>query len=166
MKKKTFDLTKLYLLQAKLDQQIAINHQVNYLVTKEDRLLALLVEIAELANETRTFKYWSKKGPSKKEVILDEYADGLHFFLSIGVALDTKKKVYELQKEEETLTKQFNNLFYLISKLIDNYELNNYTKAIQSFLNLSCSLGFSISEVEEAYLHKLDENYKRQENNY
>ena len=51
---------------------------------EENKILALLVEISELANETRCFKHWSKKGPSEESVLLEEYVDSLHFFLSIA----------------------------------------------------------------------------------
>lgn len=49
----------------------------------ESRKLALLVEVAELANATRCFKYWSNKGPESKERMLDESANCLHFCLSL-----------------------------------------------------------------------------------
>ena len=44
--------------------------------------MALLVE-RELANETRSFKFWSTKGPSANEIILEEYVDSIHFLLSL-----------------------------------------------------------------------------------
>ena len=79
------NLQKLFELQRKLDEHIEQQHQRQ---EGEDRLgkkiLALLVEIGELANETRCFKFWSNKGPSDKNVILEEAADVLHFLLSIG----------------------------------------------------------------------------------
>ncbi|MEE0700145.1 MAG: dUTPase [Bacilli bacterium] len=43
--------------------------------TIEKNIVELLVEIGELANETRCFKYWSNKGSSEKDIVLDEYAD-------------------------------------------------------------------------------------------
>ena len=71
------ELTPLFALQEALDQEIALAHDVTYETTFPRRLMALLVELGEFANETRCFKYWSVKGPSPKEVILDEYADKL-----------------------------------------------------------------------------------------
>ncbi|HOH68301.1 MAG TPA: dUTP diphosphatase, partial [Bacilli bacterium] len=70
------ELKELYRLQGELDARIASNHKTSYEKTTDDRLMALIVEIGELANETRCFKYWSNKGPSPREVLLDEYADG------------------------------------------------------------------------------------------
>ncbi len=62
-------------------------------IVKKKKMLALLVEIGELANETRCFKYWSNKPASEREVILEEYVDGLHFILSIGIDLGIDKKL-------------------------------------------------------------------------
>ena len=75
------NLEKLYKLQAELDDEIARNHNVSYASTHEKRLLALTVELGELANETRCFKYWSLKPASPKEIVMDEYADGIHEML-------------------------------------------------------------------------------------
>ena len=79
------DLKDLYLKQEELDLEIAKNHNINYEVTRHKRILALLVELGEFANTTRTFKFWSNKGMEEKAVVLDEFADGLHFLLSLGI---------------------------------------------------------------------------------
>lgn len=80
------ELKKLYNMQSKLDDFIQKRRKEkmdsNELLV--DTLLALQVEVSELANATRAFKHWSNKGPMPKEVLLDEYADVMHFFLSIG----------------------------------------------------------------------------------
>ena len=82
-------LKDFYDMQAKLDKVITDNYdstmeQKDFLV---DRFVALFTEVGELANATRCFKYWSEKEAEPKERILDEYADVMHFFLSIGNAL-------------------------------------------------------------------------------
>ena len=79
------DLQELFIAQEKLDATIAENHHITYQSTRHRRLMACLVEIGELANATRCFKYWSNKGPESKERVLDEFADGLHFILSLGI---------------------------------------------------------------------------------
>ena len=89
------DLSILYKRQEELDDEIARNHNINYETTFARRFLALLVEFGELANETRCFKYWSNKKSSPKEVVSDEYSDGLHFLLSLGIVLNPDKKEYE-----------------------------------------------------------------------
>lgn len=160
------NLEKLYSLQAGLDEEIHKNHNVCYKCTHEKRLLALLVEIGELANETRAFKFWSNKGPSAKEVILDEYADGIHFFLSLGIPLGTKKFVYELSENEGDLVAQFHNVYKLVTELKENYDLEHYQNALQYYLNLVLSLGYKGQDIIDSYLLKLAVNHKRQETNY
>jgi dimeric dUTPase (all-alpha-NTP-PPase superfamily) len=43
--------------QDELDREILLKHDVNYGETFQERKLALLVELGELANEIRSFKY-------------------------------------------------------------------------------------------------------------
>ena len=70
------DLLQLFKLQKELDDRIAKEHDLQPKKLLKEKMLALLVEIGELANETRCFKHWSNKGPNEKEVILMEYVDG------------------------------------------------------------------------------------------
>lgn len=160
------NLEKLYFYQAGLDEEIQKNHNVCYECTHEKRILALLVELGELANETRAFKFWSNKGPSPKEVILDEYADGIHFFLSLGIPLNTKKFEYELSKNDGDLVAQFHEVYRLVVDLKANYDLEHYQKALQYYLNLVLSIGYHGQDIIDSYLLKLAVNHKRQETNY
>src|SRR5690606_41193415 len=77
---------KLFTLQRELDERIWREHHLTGDYFSE-RVLALQVEVAELANETRCFKYWSLKPPSERSKILEEYVDGIHFILSLGLTL-------------------------------------------------------------------------------
>ena len=85
------ELEQLFQSQAELDATIAKNHNVSYASTRHRRIMACYVEIGELANATRCFKYWSNKGSEEEAIVLDEYADGLHFFLSLGIDIKTSK---------------------------------------------------------------------------
>ena len=79
------NLQKLFAMQDILDQKIRKEHGLERADLFNDKILALYVEVAELANETRCFKYWSHKPSSPREVILEEYVDGFHFLLSLGL---------------------------------------------------------------------------------
>ena len=160
------ELEKLFEAQAKLDQTIADNHHITYATTRERRILSLIVEIGELANATRCFKYWSNKGPEPREIVLDEYADGLHFFLSLGVDIKTSKKSYNRTKHCKDLTAQFHEIYHRIDVFKKKQDDVSYIKAFQSFLNLLPLLGYRWSSLEEAYYKKLGVNYNRQETNY
>ena len=78
------NIEKLMTMQAGLDQHIELKHGLQSENLVERKILALLVELGELANETRCFKFWSLKGPADQETILMEYVDGIHFILSLA----------------------------------------------------------------------------------
>lgn len=87
--------------QAELDRTIIEVQNLQDLDPKirlANTLLALQVEVSELANETRAFKFWSRKEPAPREVILDEFADVIHFTMSLanqfGFSEDDIKKAY------------------------------------------------------------------------
>ena len=160
------NLHELFLAQAKLDETIAKNHNVSYATTRSPRTLALLVEIGEFANTTRCFKYWSNKGAEEKDIVLDEYADGLHFFLSLGIDIGTQKEIYEISKPELDLTDQFHLVYQLICNFKGRATELNYIKAFNEFLNILPLIGYTWKDLEEAYYKKLGTNYVRQETNY
>lgn len=160
------NLKDLYKCQADLDKEIAEKHNVTYETTISKRQLALIVEIGELANETRCMKFWSNKGPSPKEIIMDEYADGLHFLLSLGIALGVDKMEYEIVPQETDLVEQFHQIYSNAIDLHLNFNKNNYIKCFQSYLNITPSLQMSEQDIFNCYKAKLSVNYKRQENNY
>lgn len=166
MNNNIIDLTPLYEKQAALDETIAINHHINYEVTRSRRTLALYVEIGEFANATRCFKYWSNKPSESRAVVLDEFADGMHFFLSLGIDIKTTVKEFNLTKKEIPLSDQIVVLYQLIGDFSKSYSEQDYVKAFSYFLSLSLTLGYSKEDIIEAYYLKLGENYHRQDTNY
>ena len=160
------NLEELYHLQAELDADIANKHGVSYESTHSKRLLALIVELGELANETRCFKYWSNKGPSEKSIVMDEYADGLHFLLSLGIPLHARKFKYELKSSGQDLTLQFHSLYQAATRLLNEYTLEAYEDCFQKYLNLAIDIGANAEDIIQAYKSKLAVNHHRQETNY
>ena len=160
------DLTNLYQKQAELDQRIADNHHVSYETTRPRRTLALLVEIGEFANATRCFKYWSNKSSEPLDIVLDEYVDGLHFFLSLGIDIGVTKKQYNHTKHASDLTEQILEVYRLASIFYKKQDEKSYIKAFQAFINITPLLKVRWSTIEKAYYKKLGENYHRQDTNY
>jgi dimeric dUTPase (all-alpha-NTP-PPase superfamily) len=159
-------LDDLYVEQMGLDETIALKHHLTYEQTKTKRLLALLVELGEFANETRCFKFWSFKPASNKEVILDEYADGMHFFLSLGLILNIKKLTHHFKKPSGDLTDNILKVYQLVSDLSLHYDEVHYLLAFNAFLDLLPLLDYSGEDAIKAYKAKLAVNYTRQENKY
>lgn len=152
--------------QASLDEYIASNHQVTYETTRIRRTLALLIEISELANSTRCFKYWSNKPSEPKERVIDEYADSLHFLLSLGIDLGVTSYEYDYLPRSDDLSSMFIEIYQLISNFIDDRNEEKYKAIFDLFLSIGYKLNFSLEEIEDAYFSKLDVNYKRQDTNY
>lgn len=65
------NLQKLFEMQAKLDADITANHPVQKGENRlEKKVMALLVELGECANEWRGFKFWSNDQESRTEEIV------------------------------------------------------------------------------------------------
>jgi dimeric dUTPase (all-alpha-NTP-PPase superfamily) len=161
------NLTTLFEIQHKLDQKITETHQLKNKDLVSSKILALQVELAELANETRCFKFWSVKEPSPREVIVEEYVDGLHFILSLGLSKGYKDQVSIFIKEiHKTQIEAFAQLFDLISTYSNEHSLSHYQDVFQAFIDLGQVLGFSWSEIEQAYLEKNQVNHARQQQGY
>lgn len=167
------NLKKLYELQEELDRYILSKHELGMTSEKllDKTTLAMLVEVGELANTTRCFKHWSTKGMMDKEIVLDELADVWHFFLSIGNQLEIKYKPIELLKSIEPtsigdLTYLFHELYENISKIQSLYNVPAYNYVGTLLSSIAIKLEFTTREVENAYLLKHEENYKRQKEGY
>ena len=164
----SIDLSKLYLQQAKLDERIHLQHHTSYANTQSDRILAFFVELSELANETRCFKYWSEKPASPHAVILEEYVDGVHFLLSLGIALSVDiHTLFEISSQESlTLTEQFLVIYNNAIHYMQNPTLDTYGLLMSNYLILGRMLSFSIREIETAYYEKNAVNFARQDAHY
>lgn len=160
------ELAELYAAQKALDKEIQERHHVTYESTLHERMLALLVELGEFANETRTFKFWSLKGPSPKERILDEYADALHFFLSLGIAVGIDHFAHDFVPYQGKLTDQILGVYQEVVVFTKTGDVMDYEKAFHAFLNLLPSLGYNEEDMFAAYRAKLAVNYERQETHY
>ena len=160
------NLHKLFEMQNTLDQRIQAEHHLEGVPLLNKKILSLQVELSELANETRCFKFWSTKEPSNKDIILEEYVDCLHFILSLGlekgfqdITLDVKDVCFELSD-------QFLNLYINISDFAIGSSIEKYLNIFNNFLSLGQNLGFSVENIENAYLYKNKINHERQDNGY
>ena len=161
------NIEKLRTMQAGLDQHIETKHGLQSENVVDRKILALLVELGELANETRCFKFWSLKGPSDQETILAEYVDGIHFILSLANEYDFKLSVpQEFSSNQQDVTEQFLLLYQGISKFKNERTNERFQTVFAEYLHLGKLLGFSAKDVEEAYVSKNEINYERQKQGY
>ncbi|WP_163143747.1 dUTP diphosphatase [Bacillus sp. 22-7] len=162
------DFEKLFDMQRRLNQHIERTHKL----TKEDlfnkKVLALIVELGELANETRSFKFWSIKPASPKEKIVEEYVDGIHFILSLGIECGfDRETIYSIGHEtEKSISDQLLEVYELICEFRNSRTLCDYRAVFLAYLQLGKMLGFTPADIEKAYIDKNEENYKRQAEGY
>lgn len=160
------ELTKLFSMQRELDSFIQKNHDQPVDVF-EKKGLALLVELAELANETRCFKFWSMKGPSENDVILEEYVDSIHFLLSLGIEKGFDSLLNWPQGEiEGNLTQLFLKTTAAIHHFLYELTKETYDMIWVHYGAIAKELGFSSTDIIGAYIAKNEENYIRQKTGY
>lgn len=159
-------LQELFKMQEELDRFIQSNQKITEDVFRK-KGLALLVELAELANETRCFKFWSTKGPSNRAVILEEYVDSIHFLLSLGIEkhLNTLENWPDPIRETD-LTELFLRTQKAIQEFLENYSMANFMGIWSCYGGIAVALEFSYEEVLEAYIQKNKTNYDRQHDGY
>ncbi|WP_078413993.1 dUTP diphosphatase [Priestia abyssalis] len=158
---------QLFEMQRQLDQHIEEKHGLQQERLVERKILALLVEVGELANETRCFKFWSVKPPAANETILEEYVDGIHFLLSLGLELKIEEHInIPTAKMNHTLTEQFLKVYECVSHFQTNMSQDTYINMFSQYLILGELLGFSTEDVKRAYVAKNEVNFQRQEQGY
>lgn len=156
-------------MQKVLDGRILESFNKTSAETIMNRILAMLVELGELANETRCFKYWSKKGPAEREVILEEYVDGIHFIVSLGNEINfefIEDEIFGVEKFNHDQTKSFIQIFKRVCELALNLDARNFEMLFKDYVSLGYQLGFTKSDIFKAYESKNKVNHERQENNY
>lgn len=140
-------LEKLFEAQKELSQKIVETKGLQGKDLLDEKILALQVELGELANEWRGFKFWSEDreprtlicpdckgsgmsmlvetgcptcrgvGRRDRNPLLEEYVDCLHFILDIGIDLGINDVEVTCNYTAENTTETFNLLFYTFSEL-------------------------------------------------
>ena len=171
--KKTIDMqyasTKLHemaQMQNDLDTFIikSCNTQINKNELVGKLVIALDVELFELLNECRSiFKYWSSK-PENPALILEEYADGIHFILSLGNHTGKRNDVIN-----HFLGGLFLDLppFTGIQTIVKNIVLIESIPAKAFYYGVIAQLlHFDMPMIYDAYKRKHEKNIDRQNNGY
>lgn len=156
----------LFEKQVKLDEYISRNHNLNESDLFEQKILALLVELGELANETRCFKFWSTKKRNNDMIIIEEYVDNIHFLLSLGLSKGLEFTEIDYTKSNHDETTQFNMIFQYVTIFKQSPTKANYLTLFEAYLQLADILGFSDEAIMKAYDEKNEVNFERQDAGY
>lgn len=152
--------------QRQLDKDILQNNGLTHVATITRRHVAFSVEVGELANEWRGFKYWSKNNRGNAKKVVEEYADVLHFALSLHNfyydETTSFKERYErfkelsLPREKMDINRIFHDAF--TCNTAHSWRLGEMLYLV---IVLGELLGLTSDNVVEAYYDKLSVNYKR-----
>lgn len=135
-------------------------------------MLAILVELGEMANEWRGFKYWSVDQKERRNTMLEEYVDCLHFMLTIGNNIQNEITSIVPFISDESITKTILDVFIKTSNFIESTDESQdkakikYIIMFRSFLGLGKKLNFTFVEIYQGYLDKNKINYRRIANGY
>lgn len=119
--------------------------------------LELLVEIGELANETRYFKYWSNK-KMDMELVKMEYADCIiitfYFFNILNISLDEDFKKIDNYDNVDI----FARLYKLASDFYYNSDKEIIKEIFVTIINLGYMIGFNNEDIINACMMKINKN--------
>ena len=157
---------KIYEENKKLDEIFHDLYDNNSRETFRKNVLELLVELGELANETRCFKYWSNKGPSDKEIILEEFADCMLMTLCFCNMLDVSLEEEFIESKDNDVIEQFIYLYHESSKLIDDFDKDRIKRILINLVKLGNLIGLSDEDIVNGCLLKIEKNKKRFETGF
>ena len=133
----------------------------------EKNCLELIVEISELANECRCFKYWSIKTPNK-ELVLEEYADCMLMCLYFFNEYNIGDIEYIDIDENKDILACFNELIRMCTLLMDKSNVTDklLLEIFGSLINLGKMLCLSEEEILRACYSKIEKNKERLKSDY
>lgn len=166
-------LYELALMQERLDNEINRNHNLHTEDLYNKKKISLLVELGELANELRFFKFWSwnqtpdkeecggcsgsgmnyifddcqeceGNGHTSKDTVLEEYIDCVHFILSICLKHHKYTDKYQLKSMlDHADPLHYNSLEEQFSNLFGEISNHMYTN-LEYVVRLILGLGIML----------------------
>ena len=127
--------------------------------------IELLVEIGEMVNESRIFKYWSDKKVNY-EALLMEYADCLmmilYFFNYFDISLDEEFN----DIEDLSILDLIGKIYQLSSNFYSDSNRELIKEIAVYFNDLGYKLGLSREDIINTCLEKMKINFKRFEEGF
>mgnify|MGYP001381099860 FL=1 len=159
------NLNSLFEKQKQLDEYIYDKNNVTAKEVFERKIVALLVELGELANELQFFKYWKENINIDRQRAIEEYIDVIHFAIGLAVDLGIDEHKYTVTKP-----KDLSKLFIGITNLATVLSMSKEKEHAKLLIDNVITLGYQLGLTEEIVLSKYDKknkiNYERQNSNY
>lgn len=133
----------------------------------EKNCLELIVELCELANESKCFKYWTVKKPDK-ELVLEEFADSLLMVLYMFNTYNVEcVSTIDVDMSNDILY-EFNMIIRMCTNLMDRDNIDDmYLKEIFTrLIHIGKLLGLNDNEIVDACYKKIIKNEERLSSDY
>lgn len=176
------NLKHLFELQAKLDEHIVKEKGLEGQDLLPKKILALQVELGELCQEWRGFKFWSEDQEPRtvesiptdwdddgtptewnvnphKNPLLEEYVDVVHFTLSVGLEIEIKHEIFPEPINYGDVVIQFNELFGQISYFASVLNRENDWEEVESEYERIWSLLFGLAGLLGFTWEQIEQSY-------
>ncbi|AWX69650.1 dUTP diphosphatase [[Mycoplasma] anseris] len=127
--------------------------------------IALIVELSEFANEVKAFKYWKKDKHINRTLMLEEFADGIHFLTSFANDFQIDPEI-QLIFQDHNFCLQLAYTYICFTKLLNDYTKQNVIEAYGAYLALGALVDITYDDILKAYRNKNQINYQRIKDNY
>ena len=156
----------VYKKNKELDEKFNSLYNMNDFNIIRKNKLELLVELGELANETKCFKYWSSKDINNED-LREEYADCLImvlcFFNMYNINLDEN---FVIPKIKYDVVDLFGHLYKLCSEFYHEDNRDLIKLIFVNFIELGHLLKLTDDEIIEVCLMKINKNFERFETGF
>ncbi|MBW0595920.1 dUTP diphosphatase [Mycoplasma anatis] len=164
------NFTDIFNKQLELDRDLtqkALDLNPNF--TKNDlekrKLIALMVELGEFANEIETFKYWKKTRNLNRDFICEEFADLIHFLVSFGNDYNLPTTINSKIINND-INEQLIETFSAISQANNKINKEKILNIFELVLGLAELYGLEENEIAKWYEIKNKKNHERIKTNY
>lgn len=157
------NLKEMLAIQKEFDEEVLRRKRIKKFPAEKVGL-AYRVELGELAQEWKQFKFWKdNKGEIDYSKLKEEFADCVAFALSLtNYRYSNSKYGFEITK----VTQEEINDFYNPSTVFSLFEICFNTANIFKLLKLGCKLGMNLEEIEQEYKKKMKINWERLNSGY
>lgn len=143
------ELEEIYKQSKYIDTLFAQQYDIKSPEIVHKYTLELLVELGELANETRCFKFWSNKGPSEKDMILEEYIDCLFMLLYFCNILSISLEEEFPFSQNQNMVDTFLLLYSLGVEFSKTFDKNVLKRLVVELFHLKDLLNFTMEDLQE-----------------
>lgn len=145
---------------------------MNKYIATEDKLyekncLELIVELCELANESKCFKYWTIKKPDK-ELVLEEFADSLLMVLYMFNTYNIDSVSTVVVDSSDDILLEFNVIIRMCTNLMNRDGITDMFlyEIFTRLIHIGKLLDLSDNEIIDACYKKIIKNEERLNSDY